>query len=189
MTWQHHSLGIPWDAPLSHGGGCGKTLALSKLTCRHALRNGAALTCWGAVTQVDGLHAAAVWDAWWLSHRLQTSPQVLTCVKHKVADMACRPSSWTVMCRDSGTVSACRIFYLPLFLLLLAVAHGSTARVLVKLALRDLVAPSAAAKPAVEDVEKAYKIELCTEAAEGALSSAPKVSGSFDMMDTAMSLT
>ena len=94
------------------------------------------------------------------------------------------------MCSDSGTGtgSACRILYLPLFLLLLAVAHASTARILVKLALQDLCRP-ADAKPAMEDVEKACKVELCTEGAEGASSAAPKVSSSFEMMDTAMSLT
>ena len=89
---------------------------------------------------------------------------------------------------DIGIRSACRLIYLPLFLLLLAVAHASTARVLVKLALRDL-GRSAAAKPAVDDVEKACKVVLCTEGADGASSPAPKSSSSLGVMDTAMSLT
>ena len=92
----------------------------------------------------------------------------------------------------TGGWSPCRIFYLPLFLLLLAMAHGSTARILVKLALRNLGHP-ATAKPAVEDVEKACKVELCTEGGEDALSPGTKwSSGSTKpklLLDTAMSLT
>ena len=87
----------------------------------------------------------------------------------------------------SGIGFACRLIYVPVFLLLLSVAHASTARVLVKLALQDLRRP-ATAKPPVDDLEKACKVLPCTGEAEGALSPAPKMSSSLEMLDTAMSL-
>ena len=60
--------------------------------------------------------------------RLHPCMKVLPCMHHNVAIVTCRHPSQTVMCPDSCIGSACRLFYLPLFLLLLAVAHGSTAR-------------------------------------------------------------
>ena len=77
-------MGALWNALLSRGGGCGETLALMSLAYR---QQGCPRRCWGAVTQVDGLHAAAVWDVWRFPHRLHTSMQVLACMQRKAADV------------------------------------------------------------------------------------------------------
>ena len=76
-----------------------------------------------------------------------------------------------------------------MFLVLLVGVHINTARILVKLALRDLAPPPAAAKPAVEDIEKACNIELHTQGAGFTVLPEPKLSSSMGFMDTAMSLT
>ena len=55
-----------------------------------------------------------------------------------------------------------------------------------KLALRDLTLPPAAAKPAVEDIEKACTIELSTQGAGYTLSPELKLSSSMGLMDTTM---
>lgn len=75
-----------------------------------------------------------------------------------------------------------------MFLVLLVGVHVNLARILVQLALRALAPPPAAAKSAVEDVEKACRVDLHTQGEGYTLSPDPKLSSSLGLMDTAMSL-